>query len=152
MAKAAVLKKLTAAALTPKRGGHSPLYRAMWRDYEDVAPLFNRPRPNWEQIAKVYAEAGAPDGDGKPAMAATARRTWRKVCRDKGREGPATKLAPGERLAVSRMTPLPPPAPAAHPTPHQRPAAEPPDEIEHAKPERPRFGLARARGFTPRNQ
>jgi hypothetical protein len=146
MAKAAVLKKLAAAALTPKRGGHSPLYRAMWRDYEDVAPLFNRPRPNWEQIAKVYAEAGALDGDGKPAMAATARRTWRKVCRDKGREGLATKPVPGERLAVSHT------APAAHPTPHQRPAAEPPHEIEHAKPEGPRFGLARARGFIPRNQ
>jgi hypothetical protein len=137
MAKATVLKKLAAAALTPTRGGHSPLYLAMWRDYADVAPLFNRSRPNWEQIAKVYAEAGALDGTGQVATAVTARQTWRKVCRDKKREA---------------YSPPQPPQTTAQPAPMPLAAAEAPSGGDDSKPPRPRFGLARARGLAPRPQ
>ena len=70
------------------RGGRSPVYDLMWDHHARLAPELGRPhRPNWAAVAQALGDQGLLDGAGR-ALAATSaetvRKTWWKVCRDKG--------------------------------------------------------------------
>ena len=99
------------AARTPNkagsRGRHSPLYEAMWRNYDTLVPELSAPRmPNWDAVALEFSKAGLLDGLGNPPTGALTRNTWWKIQRDKA-AGPKVRKKTGRPPKAQPVAPVP---------------------------------------------
>jgi len=58
---------------------HSTLFDWLYRHRAALARDFEDTPPSWPHMAKLWAEAGLTDRNGKPPTAHTAGQTWRRV-------------------------------------------------------------------------
>ena len=94
---------LKIAARGPER---SSLFYYLYDNHDEIARASAGRRIRWEPMAVSFISLALTDGDGKPASAATARKTWGKVRKEvlKQRTLRATGMLPG---AASRQKKLP---------------------------------------------
>lgn len=97
----------------------SKLYRWMADNYDAFqATLAEAGRPNWQELAKVFAEDGLTDSEGKPPSPEGTRQTWWKVrkaveaARKKAPQPGAQSTLPAEHPAAASPAPPRPLAPA----------------------------------------
>jgi hypothetical protein len=64
-------------------GRHSPLYWALWRDYERLAAEMHDHGTPWGELARIYGEAGVLDKRGQRPSAQVVRKTFRRVANRK---------------------------------------------------------------------
>ena len=142
-------------------GKHSPLYDYLWAHFDRLERELPKPT-NWERIAAVIAAAAAVpadpdaaktdalmmlDANGKPPSAATLRKTWWRVRRDKG------KTDRWQKPAAPRAAPVPLCAPVqVEAIPQVRAVRVPtfdPNEGADYEPPKPQFRFARFHGSEP---
>ena len=94
---------------------HSTLFDWLYRHRAALARDFDDTPPSWQHMAKIWAEAGLTDRNGKPPTTHTAGQTWRRVLQVAERRRAKEALKELRREEEARR----PPAPGVHPVPQQ---------------------------------
>jgi len=108
------------------------LYRWLWENRDEIAPMVSGKRAPWTALAKLAADSGIRTGRDTLPTKQMVHRTWQAVRRDLADMGATSQPTPAQPVAVPRAAP--PPAQ------HRRIAVEietdPDDDSEFDRPAR----------------
>ena len=112
-------------------GRRSALYRWMNANFDVfAATVAESGKPNWSELAKVFAEEKLWDTDGNPANAERARLTWLQVRKTRDGKKAKGRASTETRLNASVPVPTPSPKPQPKPQPVQPVTVAPPKPAE----------------------